>query len=309
MPKKAYKISFLMLLVLLTSALFCSVAKALPQSNGLTLLEWYYPSEVYVGQLFSVGINIYNNDSIGHNYTVIWLVAGYDFYSHGNIGAHEKLNVTEVLTLNDRGSYLILIELLQDGNHVIYDYKTISVVEAKFTFTYYTSKYPLYVGETFDVNITISNAGNGEAFDASFHVKALREKGLAPLNISTYLQLNNVSSGEIRTIKLAFNSSKQGIYMLSTLVDYYDLRNVHHAETFNIPIEISSRTVLDDLETTQDTNQHLQAELQQLRRDILYITVIFSVLIVCVGVVNYALMRRSFERRKVQQPALKKKQS
>jgi len=292
MIERAREISILML-VLLISSFFYGIVKASPsQSNGLELLDWYYPSEVYLGELFSIGLNIYNNDSVGHNYTVIWHIAGYDFYSHGNIGAQEKINVTKAFTLHAWGTYNPWIELLQNGNRVTYDYKTISVVEVDLTFTYYISTFPLYVGDSFDVNITVKNGGNGQAYEASLYVRPLQEKGLTLRSLSPHIILNNLSSGKLEKIQLTFNSTEPGVYTVTCSIKYYDLRQVLHDETFNILIEISSREILDDFETIQDENKRLRGELQQLRQDILYITVILSTLIVSVGVINYLLIRR-----------------
>jgi len=281
---------------------FSEIVHASPQNN-LKLSYVYCPSKVYIGEPFAAQVNITNLDSKPHNYTLTWSVRwfldrGYDLRSSDVIGSKDEIAITEPFTFLEITQYFIKVELFEENNQTPVNSTewTVDVVALGFTFRHWIDTYPIYPGQPFNVDITVQNVGNTEAYEVTLRLTPPRERKLKLLSLPSY-ELGNLKTGESNSTQLRFNSTEDippGVYLISCNLEYFDDRNAGYRQTYDIYIEISSKEAREEMqyldhmvEILRASNESLKSEMQRQWLNTLYISAVLLAIIILATILNY----------------------
>lgn len=303
-----------LLFVALTIVGFTEIVHASSPQNNIKLSGAYCPSKVYMGEPFAAQVAITNLGSETYNYTLIWSIywfsgRGYDLISSNVIGPMDEIIVTEPFMFLEATSYFISVALFEEDNQTPVNSTEwiVDVMTIGFTFTHSIDTYPIYSGQPFNVNITIQNAGNTEAYEVTMRLRPPKEK-INLLSQAVY-NLGDLDAGESNSTRLRFNSTEDiqpGVYPITWVLEYFDDRQAGYRQTYTVYTEISSKEAKEELEylshiteTLIALNNSLKSEIQKQWLNTLYISTMLLAVIILTVILNYYVIRK-LKRRKLQ---------
>jgi hypothetical protein len=317
MIKKSLLIIITLILIASIPIGFHQIVYASP-SPHIQVSYIYCPSKAYIGEPFTAQVNITNPDLEQHKYTLIWRARcsfgrGYDLHSYGVIDPGDEIALTQPFMFLETTYYFINVTLFEDNQIPVNSTEwTVNVVSVRFAFTHWVDTSPIYPSHTFNVNITVQNIGNAQAYNVNLRLKPAKimmEKKLLLIFPSPSLKLGNLKAGESNTTQLRFNSTTDippGIYLITFNLEYSDERQASYQQTYDVSIEVSSNETVNKVDYLYDIVEMLTASIKSMQNEMqrqwintLYVSLVLLVVIIFTASLNYYFLKK-LKQRKIQ---------
>jgi hypothetical protein len=260
---KMQTIFLIALLVLCVSSEFGNTARAQYAALAMSV---YCPERVYIGESFVCQVDISNVDSnVSHNYLLLWIVDNFvdetpTFNSSGTLAPNETMAVTSSFTFSESSeptvsflygynAHMISLKLVQDNEFLVAeDQRFINAVQIDSSLTYTITPYPIYQNSSFSLNLAVVNEGD-EAINASISIHPMAGmQNKIQLQSGASANLSTIPHGASKNSTFSFAvtpDTPSGIYPIKVKVDFYDVRGRLYSKNHYVPIEVSSREILD----------------------------------------------------------------
>jgi hypothetical protein len=263
-----------------------TLLSALAAPDSALSMKVTCPSRVYMGDSFVCQVDLFNNDSVSHNYVLSCIVDNLSdfnptpmFNSSGTIQPYETITLTPSFVFSHRGPHFIMFDLYQDSTLVYHSGVgsaiTVEVIKVDSSLFYQINPNPIYPNSSFSVNFMVTNEGDEIINYTKIKVTAV------PPSMNNKTQIRSSPSADLGMIlPKAFKNTTflfdvtsdtpPGIYSLKVQTDFWDLTDNNYLKVYYVPIEVCSRETPDDfslleskVENELDTFKYNLGMLQQ----------------------------------------------
>jgi len=262
------------------------------------------PTEAYADESFFCQVTIYNNDSVSHQYELLWFVDTLSlpkFETSGTIGPNETVNTGSSFTFSESqvqtisylmgyNAHLISITLTEDGQQVKTEDNYIRLVKVEMSLVPTVTPIPVYPGSSFELSIKVVNDGD-EQINATV---VMYELDKIQLQSAVTARLDLISPGSTKSQTFKFEVAFDivpGTYPLKVAAEFVDTRGRQYSRKYYVPIQVFSRKVVDEVSLLQSEEENdinrLSSDLATAIRNSTMISVVVLVVSISLALGNY----------------------
>lgn len=288
------------------------------QEHALSMTV-YCPTEAYVGESFFCQVNIYSNDTISHEYALLWIIDNPGnltptFKTSGTIGPNETINTGSSFTFSDArdtylslftggNAHLITLALVEDGYILTTEDHLVSLIDVDVSlFALGIKPTPIYPDSSFSLDVAVTNEGD-ETINATviaYGTPGMHDKII--LQSGTTANLGSIVRNALKNTTFNFEvryDTPAGVYPIKLQVKFYDARAKLYTKNYVVPITISPTDRLDivEPELRQEIDK-LKGDLDTAYKNITVIGIAVLAVSIGMGLANYWYTRRIGSTRK-----------